>query len=182
MMGMFGVSEYDVPNVKSDDSIGFAIGTKVMNQFIVEGSIVFSKYFLEQTMTYNPFFEKIDQYNVGFAVKSPVFEGQIFKGRVLPIVGLIGSYTRRSYKEQSLNGFSQGRQDATTNDFDVGLVAGLDFNVTRNFAIGADYKYMFNLTGGGDSSYYTGRIDFERDDPLEELNYHQISLNGKFKF
>ncbi len=184
MAGLFGTSEYDASNVESDSAIGFAFGTKVFKNYIIEGSVLYSKLFLEDTVSnFNPVYEKIDQYNIAMAIKVPVFEGQIFNGRTQPIFGVIGSYTRRNYKPQSYNGILPlGRKDAATNTFDVGISAGVDFNLTQNFALGFDYKYMFNLTGSPDSTFYSNRFGVDRLDPLEEKSYTQLSVSGKFKF
>lgn len=194
MTGLFGTTDYDTAGFSSDNAFGFSVGTRISNYFLVESALIVSKIFAEGYDNAGlQFYDKIDQYNVNLALKVPVFEGQIFAGRLQPIVGVVGSYTRRNYKEQSINGGYLGIEDRSTNAFDMGASLGVDFYVNKKFAIVTEYKYMFNITGGGETdfqsfTYATSRYDrynrpiTERADYPEDIGYHQISIGAKFKF
>lgn len=187
--GIFGTTDYDKANLSTENAIGFAVGTRTFKKFIVEGSFILSKVFSKQRANANneatrDYAEKIDQMNVGVAVKVPLFEGQVFNGLITPVAGVIASYTRRNAKEQSINGVLQNRRNGSTNALDIGLTTGVDYNATKNFALGFEYKYFFNVTSnsGENSSYASNRNKLERSDPIEKIGYHQLSLNAKFKF
>lgn len=194
---MIGLSEYDAMNVKSDYATGFSIGADVGDHISVEGGFLYSKY----TVEYPAFvFSDLSQYNFNLAGKFA-----FFPGRVKPYIGGAVSYTYRKYAEVDNNWYSGGRyrqsynnrsyrpynnnygsdEEPTSTAIDVGFLVGMDFAVSDDFFIGADYRQYTNLTNRSDSRYLESSF-YETylpgENPLEELEYYVISVSGKFRF
>lgn len=176
--GLYGTTEYDQPNMSSDNAIGFSVGNRFSEYFILEASLMFSELYSD----FPQFAEEIQQYNVMFDLKVPLFEGQIFAGRLQPAVAVSSSYTRRNYKAFGYNGFIVDRDERPTNAFDMGFGLGVDFAVSKKFSLGVNYRYMFKVAGGGDSEFETNGIQVFRADPVEDINYQMMSFGAKFNF
>jgi outer membrane protein W len=110
------------------------------------------------------------QYNVGAALKY-----QLLPGRIRPMVGGAVDYARRSMSEM-------GYDFRTSDAFDVGFVAGLDLQLTDNFGIGLDFRYMTNITYRDNSNYPQSFVLNTAQNPIEKLDYYMGTLSGKLSF
>jgi hypothetical protein len=132
--------------------------------------------------TYCPFcsggtlVKNMDQYNFATGI---IYD--IYKSRVTPLVGALLDYTRRNYSDRVTYGYTYGTPSGS-NAFDAGLVAGVDFNLTKSLILGAQFQYFWNLTYNTDNplaySYY-GPI---YGSPVESLSYYIVGLNLRFAF
>lgn len=187
--GLLGVTNYDANNVESNGAGGFTLGTVMNNGVIVEGSFLFSNYYLNQWWKDYDFFKEVDQYNFDVAVKySP------FSGSFMPYVGGFVGYTYRKYTDRSYD-YAYGNnyygydsypadEEVTSNSVDYGVLIGMDFYVSKNFAIGAEYKYSMNLFNNSDSDFIN-RSDWREPsntEPLEEVGYSVFGISGKIAF
>ena len=59
-----------------------------------------------------------------------------------------------------------------------------DMSISDNFAIGADFKYMTNVTSRQDTRYQQSIVNPSSGfgSAVEDLQYYTISLAGKFLF
>lgn len=186
--GVIGMAEYNADNVESNGAGGFTLGTVMANGVIVEGSFIYSNYYLDQWWNYYDVFKEIDQYNFNMAVKYSVLPG-----RIKPFAGGTISYTHRTYTDRRYDssfgsgrprGFYPNDEEVTSNAVDVGFLLGLDFYVSDNFAIGAEYRYSMNMFSKSDSDF-VNRRDYRapnNSEPLENVDYSLFGISGKFAF
>lgn len=179
-----GMSEYpDVVNMRGNGSTGFAVGVVTKNRVIVEGSFQYSNFDIED-LSYGgggafPVFKNLDQYNTSAAVKF-----QILPGSLRPFIGGLVSYTHRTYSDKNSGYYNGPETECSTQAVDAGVTAGADLSISDNFAIGADFKYMTNITSRRDSRYQDSIVNpgMNFGSSVEDLQYYTISLAGKFLF
>ena len=64
----------------------------------------------------------------------------------------------------------------------VGVVAGLDFALSNNFSIGADFRYMINLTASEESEFLSAQYRASGLRSIEESNYYVVGASIKLLF
>jgi outer membrane protein W len=172
--GLVGMGKYpDVVNVRGNIATGVSLGIVTAERVVVEGSFLYATYQLEDVTTsasYYPRIVDMRQYNVGAALKY-----QLLPGRIRPMVGGAVDYARRSMSEM-------GYDFRTSDAFDVGFVAGLDLQLTDNFGIGLDFRYMTNITYRDNSNYPQSFVLNTAQNPIEKLDYYMGTLSGKLSF
>lgn len=173
-----GMAEYvDVINVEGNIASGLTFGTDMPNGVTVEAGFHYSNYYIDDYWSY-PFFKELDQYNFTIAAKY-----SLLKGKIRPLVGALAGYTYRKYFDRGYYGYGYANDnEVTSNAIDLGLLVGLDVDLTDNFAIGVDYRYVMNMTSRTDSEFLTRRFEPRWGEPVEDLDYTLIMLNGKLRF
>lgn len=196
--GGLGMAEYsDVDNIQGNMATGFSVGSIVSENLMVEGAFVYSNYYIDEYWSPN-FFKEMDQYNFSLSAKA-----YLPAGRLRPYVGAVGSYVHRKYADRtfdnsygynSYGNHSQSSGQTTTNAFDLGLTAGLDFDLTDSFAIGSGFTYMTNVINksenflrdyygqGGYGGYRSYNSAPPNTEPVEELDYYMFTVSGKLRF
>lgn len=191
--GLGGFADYPgYKNIQGKYAAGFNVGIQFPERFIVEGSLIFSKYDLELVPSgYGSYynygvseFMDIKQTNISGALKYRVLEG-----RISPVVGVLAGYTRRDYSMIQRNNYnsyyySTQPNNITSNAFDMGISGGMAVDLSKNFALDMDVKYMFNLSYDVDSAYKTSLVNNQansRKSP-EELDYVIIGVGGRLTF
>lgn len=185
--GLIGVAEYqDAINVESNEALGFSIGTRMDDTFIVEGSFIYSNHYVDQVAyNYSRYFvyDDLDQYNFIVGAKyAPRF------GRFSPQVGALVSYTHRKYTEVNQNSLYNRQssfvsEESETDSFDMGISLGVDVQLGDNFIVGAEYRYFTNLTSKSDSRYLDDYYRYYNvGTPLEEFDYSTFGIVGKVLF
>jgi hypothetical protein len=180
--GIAGISDYtDVSNVRGNYSLGAAFGTK-FDYMVVEGSFLFSNYDIEQVdQTYNPYFPKMingDQYQGAIAAKY-----QMMSGLVRPVLGGLASYSYRQYKWKDVwySGTLYRGGTSDSHAIDLGVTAGVDLEFSKTFALGFEYRYLFNLSSRvNNQAIYTGLQT--SGTPLEKLSYYTVAVEAKVAF
>lgn len=184
--GMVGVANYpDYSAVRSDVSTGFTLGVVTADRLIGEGSFQYSNFdisngYYNNGYSYTPNlipYAKMSQYNFGAAIKY-----QLLGGNIRPVIGAAAGYTYRSYSNgNSYYGYSS-TGNPSTNAFDIGVVGGVDIQLTPNFAVGVDFRYMKNIAHR-ENSDYNNSFAFPRVGKIvEDYDYYIGALSGKFTF
>jgi len=182
--GIAGIGDYpDVKNVRGNYALGAAFGTKY-DALIVEGSFLYSNYTVEKIdcncTTYNPYPTLVDanQYQAGVAAKY-----QLLSGLVRPVLGGLVSYSYRKYDWKNVYTYSPYNNWGSTSDshaIDLGVTAGVDLELSKKFALGFEYRYMFNLSSRVDNqSIVTGP---QYGTPIEKLSYYTMAIAAKVNF
>ncbi len=180
-----GMGEYpDVANVKGQYSVGVSAGRRIKDRILVEGSFQYTNFEVEQIFVQGgcygyqcfPVITDLNQYNMGLTAKY-----QLLGGTFRPTVGGTMSYTYRTYADKQ---FSVGNGTASSHAFDLGLTTGLDLELTPTFALGLDYRYMWNLSYRVDNSLKSSFVSPQVANayPIEELNYWLLSVVGRVSF
>ena len=180
-----GVPQYaDMPAIQGNYSFGFGLGTS--NDYLqVEGGFIYSNYRIENaSYAYNagsdamPYYVSgfgnfvMNQYQTYLATKF-----QIMAGAIRPTLGGILSYSYRTYVTDSFTAMgASGTKTGTSGAIDFGITAGVDIALNERFAIGADLKYMFNI-----SSNINGDTQPGASSP-EKLNYYILGVAATMSF
>lgn len=183
--GMVGLGEYpDVENVRGNYSLGFAIGSKIDDRLLLEGSFQYSNFSIQQIDSgpwgFDPYYGRItemNQYNM-----SGVAKYQILGGMFRPVIGGVASYNYRTFSDVQM---AFANNDASSHAFDLGLLTGADLEVTRDFSIGADFRYMWNVYSRSSNEGFQRRFSQSVSrigTPIEELSYYTFSIVGRATF
>lgn len=179
--GMGGIGDYPgVKNVQGMYAAGFAAGVIFPERLIAEGSFLMSTYDVEPVSGYNnpiyPNIKQIDQMNFLGAVKY-----QLLDGRIRPVLGVLAGYTKRVYSDKQYY-YYQG-PDITSHAFDMGLSAGADVELAKNFAVGMDFRYMWNMSYRVEGQYQASLINPQQfGKPVESLDYFLLTFGGRLTF
>ncbi len=212
---LFGaMPDYDAKNVKTNSGFGIGIGMQELgSRWIFEGSLMYSQHDIEEDYDghcYNNYsggyysggyedlycnygsydIVKVDQYSLLAASKYMILDQ-----RIKPFVGPVLAYHYRKYQHDIWDKYS------TSHAVDVGLSAGVAFEVTDSFLISGDFKYMmlnvFKNTGDAEydyrdakrsrtSSYSSsrrGRYNWnDHGRPLEEVEQYIFTINAIFSY
>lgn len=182
VQGLVGLGEYpEAKNVRGNMAMGFALGLITPERFVAEGTFQYSQYDIDTMQagySYStPAFKEMTQYNFQAAVKY-----QILGGKVRPVIGAIAGYTYRNYEDQQYGYYSGSTSDVSTNAFDIGGLVGLDIQLTTSFSLGADFRYMKNVSFRENSNYSQSFVYGRTGKAVEEFNYYLGSLVGRFTF
>jgi hypothetical protein len=174
---------------------GILLGVEFPENFILEGSVIFSQYDINNVPACSqtdyagncigviiPINQRMTQTNVGLGAKYA-----FLKGRVRPMVGGLLSYTKRSFENRNTTSYTNGynytgaRQSYPDSwGIDGGVSLGVDVSLSPKFAIGADFKYLTNLTYDREDNPQTR--SYGNSQPVEELSYYIFSAAATFRF
>ena len=181
--GLLGMGNYpDVDNVRGSYALGFAVGEKVRDHFLVEGGFTYSSYEVQQrdgglvcqygNCTLYPRITQMNQYQGSAAAKY-----QFLNGAIRPVIGAVMAYSYRTFSDKQL-GF-QGN-NATSNALDAGIVGGLDLAVSESFEVGFSVSYMWNITSqasaNGFEQSFMQNYNSNGDTAIEKLSYVTTGL------
>lgn len=175
--GLAGLGSYpSVGNINGAFAGGVTASMLFPEGFDVEANLLFSSY---DVKTNDPYF----YYNGGRYITNlkqiNVLAGanyHILQGRVSPLVGILAGYTRRSYTDKVTFGHP-GNNSTGSNAFDAGFLMGVEVAATKRITIGADIRYLMNLTYRTDDPLaYEGAVF---GDPIESLNYYFATISLK---
>lgn len=185
IMGSAGLGEYpDVQNVRGDYAFGIALGKKINDRTLVEGNFQYARYQVEQFDSgpygFDPIYPRItemNQYGFGAAVKY-----QILGGTFRPLVGGLAQYSYRTFSDIQ---FAFANNDASSHALDLGLLVGADVEVSSDFAIGMDFKYMMNVYNRASNQGLQTRFSqsvYNSATPIEKLSSMITSITARFSF
>lgn len=187
---IIGSSDYSqATNVKSNYALGLALGKKYDDSVAVEGSVIYSNFYVEQPPTYGqyvpcnyytgqcyPRVTEMNQYQVGLTAKYLFFPGSIIR----PILGATMAYTYRSFTDVQFG--ASDNSEANSDAIDYGVVTGADLEVTKSLAIGLDLRYMWNLSNRNSAQFQQSIWQDPSRKPIETLSYMTFGISAKSTF
>lgn len=193
MSAMVGIGEYpNAVNVRGNMAAGFSLGMK-QERLMMEGSFLYANFDVEQVPTcgygpcnapapmnaypsYYPEITSMDQYSGAFAVKY-----QVLNGKLRPVVGGIAAYTYRSFTNSQ---FYSPNSSTSSQAMDMGLVLGADLELSERFALGLDFRYMFNIWNRVNSDFQRSFVQpaLQTGTPIEEMRYYVLGISGRMSF
>lgn len=192
IFGMVGFGEYpDTINVRSNGVAGIGIGMRTDEHLMIEGSFIYANYDIEDITTsyyggyysytpYSPYprIVSMDQYSLALAFKYGL------SGRVRPFIGGDVAYSYRSYTEDKNTYFYYTNSGQRySHAIDLGVVAGADFEVSNSFALGAEFRYNFNVFNRTSSSLRESFVNPIRNGtPIEQIENYTIGITAKFDY
>lgn len=193
-----GIGEYNASNVAGQYALGFSVGSRFRDRWVVEGSFNYSRYQIEKTYNsgyaygsiygynnyayngvyygYLPKLIDMEQYTGGATVKY-----QMLSGMFRPVLGATGTYSYRSYSSDS--SLYWKADSANTHAIDVGLVTGVDLDLDPEYSVGLDFRYMWNLSNRTDDNYQRYYLNpLLNEEKVESISYYMLSIVGKAYF
>ena len=175
-IGLLGLTEFPkADNIQGNGTFGIGLGVEAQERIFVEGMFQYASY----KGTY-PTPANIDEYSGIGAIKF-----QFSKGTIRPIAGALAVYSYRSYMYnyggyQSIQYQQQsGSQQSNSSVLDAGLLGGAQFSISDDFAIGAEFRYLWNLTSKTDGYYPSF---YPNQQPLDSFSHYIFAITGKFNF
>lgn len=176
----------EVSNVNSGYDITGAVGY-YYNNYMFEAGAGLAKYSMD-VRNYS-FFNKtdnfdIDQYRAHLAAKYRFDKGAMgMTNRWQPIAGALLTYTQRRYNltNPAMTTPNASGNTGSSTAVDAGLNAGLDYEFSPDYAIGFDFKYMFNLSNEVDANYANPNAGYTGT-PIEQLQYYIAGISAKINF
>ena len=102
---------------------------------------------------------------------------QIMSGAIRPNLGGLVSYSYRTYVTDAYTSFGPaGTKTGNSGAIDLGITAGVDIALNERFALGADLKYMFNMSANLNGDTVAGASS------PEKLNYYLLGIAAKMAF
>lgn len=200
--GILGIGDYpDTRQVRGNYALGVAFGTKYDN-FIVEGSFLYSNYTVEGQGYYSgaystgynygyPYSNSYPYANNGVYIPDTIdvqqYSGslaakvQLFSGIIKPVFGGIVSYSYRGYSWDNKSYGYVNDTKANSSAIDIGALIGADLEFSPKYSLGLDYRYMWNLSSrvNGGNTWMSGP---QYGTQLEKLQYYVMSLVGRVNF
>jgi len=181
LSGGIGTSQYyGVINVSSNAAAALAVGWQpgINERLNYEGTFMYSNYYINEYWK-PPFmaFKEMAQYNFGGAIKY-AFTTSAFR----PYAGGLVNYTYRSYSNRGPCLCGNAPATLSSSAVDVGVLLGADYRLTRDFAVGLEYKYIMNLWAKSDDRYIKPEYLMNGTTPIENMNYYSVMLFGKYMF
>jgi hypothetical protein len=160
--GVAGIANYpDAKTIQGNYSLGASFGTRY-DLFMVEGTFLFSNYTVAGVDYYSTgvsggsiYYPRTisDQFNMNQYQGIISAKYQLLDGFVRPYLGGLMSYSYRTYESnfttyRPLDGsyIYKGDTVATSHSIDLGTDVGVDLEFNDRISIGANFKYLFNLS------------------------------------
>ncbi len=166
VIGMVGLTEFPkADNIQGNGAMGIGLGVEAQERVLVEGMFQYASF----KSTY-PYPSNIDEYSGIGALKF-----QFSKGTIRPIAGALAVYSYRQYTDD----FSYINRQSHSSVLDAGVLGGAQFALSDDFAIGAEFRYLWNLTSKTDG-YYSAF--FPNQQPLDNFSHYVFAITGRFNF
>lgn len=182
-IGGIGTAQYyGAVNVVSNAAAGFGLGWDRKNNLAYEADFMYSNYMInEYWKPYWSAFKDMAQYDFSGAIKYSFNMTGAFR----PMVGGFVTYTYRSYTNRVASCACSGMpgdSSTTSSAVNVGLLGGAEYNLTREFAVGLEYRYSMNLWARSDDRFIKPEYLLNGTTPIENMSYYSFMLNGKYTF
>jgi hypothetical protein len=178
--GLVGNLNYNANNVKSNYGLGVAVGTLVEERVALELGYFYSNHYID-TFWQQPLYRQLDQNDVSLSAKY-----YLLTGRLKPYAGASVTYINRTYNERIREGvywgYNQTTESVNTNAVDMGVMAGLDFQVGERFMIGGGLEYNFNVMNTNEPNWVSNYNLPSDTVELEKINYYVLKVNAKYVF
>jgi len=178
--GLAGLGAYpSVNNVSGTYSVGAGLSIEFPERLGVEIAALFSSYRVTNAnscvypycVSGGGLVLQLNQTNIIGGLTYHILDT-----RVSPVIGALAGYTRRSYSNLVTYGINSSTTSGS-NALDGGILVGVDIMATKKLSIGADFRYMMNISYTTDNALaYYGPI---LGNPVETLNYYIASITLK---
>lgn len=175
--GLVGIGSYpSLDNVNGSYAAGLLAEMSFDERFGIELSGIFSNYDLKNLTPnfYIPsYIVSVNQFDLTTGL-----DYKILDTRITPVVGLLAGYTRRSYSDRVTYGYSSPMKGS--NAFNGGFRIGVDVKAGKRLTVGADMRYMMNLSYRTDDALAYNAAAYNSTSPIEGSSYYFATVNLKF--
>jgi len=184
--GVVGTLAYpDVSNINGKYSILGSLGYIWNKSFVFEAGVGAANYQMEAlnpTILNRRDTYEIDQYSAIVTAKY-----RLPFGRIVPSAGVLLQVTQRQFTQRDPNNIGNSGMTldrGNTQATDGGLVGALDFEMSRDFAIGLDVRYIMNISNSAqdvanvNSASQNGYVVT----PIEKLQSYSAGVSARMNF
>lgn len=181
MMG--GMGDYNNNNITGQYSFGIGVGQKINDRMIVEGQFGYADYHVQNSdgiMSYGIIYPRISNMEQYQGVLSAKY--QILGGAFRPLVGVAAAYTYRKYSDIQ---FGNPADTGSSNAFDLGLLTGADLEVSENFSLGLEVRYLWNIMNRrqiDNGLTAANQVQFGNSVTPESLSNMNVGITGRMSF
>lgn len=175
-----GMLDYDSADIQTNGAVNLAFGKIFEDRWAVDFGVgLASAYVDESAFAYR----KLDQFSLGVGAKF-----LILTGRIRPSIGGVLNFVNRQYStlRDSTTGQPIYTDELNSDALEAGFVMGVDFLVSENLVLGAEYRFMSNLTYQYDVEVFNTpgyRNAYGSNvTPLEERDSHFLGFAAKYLF
>lgn len=179
---VLGMGSYpQASNIDTGFNVAGAFGTYYKQNFMLEAGLNLAKYTMavqnHSLLNRKDNFD-INQYQIYAAAKYQIVNAA--RSNFLPIIGALLSYNYRQYS--LTNGVTNNSGDTGNSQaIDAGVTAGVDYFFGSKYAIGLDFKYMFNFNSQVNATYTNSNYGYVGT-PIESFQYYTAGISGRVNF
>ncbi len=177
--GGVGNLNYNANNVKSNYGLGVTVGTILDDRFAVELGYFYSNHYIN-TYWNAPLYNQLDQHDISASAKY-----LLLSGNLRPYVGASLTYISRTYTDRVRSGsyYTVNQADSeSTNAVNMGLLGGVEFQLSNNFMLGAGLEYNMNVFNTSEPDWVSSYNLPPGTTPLEKISYSALKISAKFIF
>lgn len=188
IMGSIGTIAYpDVGNITGRYSAMMSLGYVFDSSIIIEGGAGISQFnmdALSPTILNRHDYYDIDQYSAFLAAKY-----KMNFGKLAPNAGVLVAMTNRQFTQRDPNHVGNNSITAdrgSSQTTDGGLTAGVDYELSQDYAIGLDMKYLVNLSnsvsGNSSNNINATNLTGYTVTPIEKLQNFSVGVSARMNF
>ncbi len=168
--GGLNTSSEDFPSASG--AVGLSLGLHMGSDFWFEGGFLYSYIEVDRKFLND---EQIDQFSF---LGGPKFSFGLSQHWITPVVGALVGYTRRQFNAD----------ENSSNAFDAGFVAGIEFALNQDVKLGVEGRMMANIDYSRDQGVNSQEKELEElstghsFQSIEDLNYSVFLVNLKMLF
>jgi opacity protein-like surface antigen len=135
-----GMLDYGSASIQTIGAAEFTFGKMFDERWAIEFGVGANNAYVDDSAY---LYRKMTQYNVGVGTRF-----MILTGRVRPSVGFRVDYVNRDYSDfrDMATGAVYPTDQLKSWAINYGLMAGIDFSLSQNLTLGAEYRFSSNLT------------------------------------
>lgn len=174
----------EAENIRNGMNANVNIGVRFPKSWLVEFGFVYSdfkldNYYYYPTSSPQENLECLDCHIREYAGILNV-KYHLFAQTLRPFIGFSGLYRYRDYQEDSYI-YRYDRYDSSSHGVDMGVNTGIDFAFSPQIIVGAEFRYMINLTNSVSNAPYDFLYYRYPDERLsDDFSYFTFGLNAKF--
>lgn len=135
-----GLLDYDSADIQTIGAMNIIFGKTFEDRWAVDFGLGYANAYVDESVFA---YRKLDQVSLGLTGRF-----LILTGRIRPSVGAVVSYVDRRYSSlrDSTTGQSLNYPELQSSALEGGIVAAVDFMMSESLALGAEYRYVSNIT------------------------------------
>jgi hypothetical protein len=192
MSALVGVPSVDRNYVTGNYSLGLTFGNKYDDNFAVEGSFIYSNYEVQNVGGWRDWYtNQYDKFDVNQYSGAVTGKWYLLPGMVKPVIGGIAQYSYREFQWSDKNLGSVNPGNSNSSAVDLGILAGVEVEFSKNMNVGLDMRYMKNVlvrrnysTDNLNNNYQQNMNNYYYGyrTPIEDVDYYTISLSTRVTF
>jgi len=174
------VPSYSASNIRSNFGLGFNVSTMIAPEWALEGSFMYSNYFVDTFWRYG-LFSEMNQYDLNATTK---YYWQF--GSIRPYLGVTSGIVFRTYTDRVKQGVywnaNPNTDQESTYSMVLGAVAGAEMQVSRSVVISAGIEYLHPIMNQSNFDYSSFSMAPGDSRAVEDFDYMVLKFGGRISF